>query len=112
MYQHFDLTLKKFGITGKKLSEVTGFSMTHISQFRHGKTNPSCESLQRLLDGADEIKPGAKRYFCLLLAGESSASVELSVEQLDNSQLARLLFTIADKLENQSPALAQELLSA
>jgi transcriptional regulator with XRE-family HTH domain len=112
MYQHFDKTLKEFGITGKKLAEVSGFSMTHISEFRHGKTNPSCEALERLLNGADQIKPGAKRYFCQLLAGETPQAMKTEIETMDSQQLARLLFTIAGRLESQNPVLAQELMSA
>lgn len=112
MYQHFDKMLKEFGIRGKDLSDVTGFSMTHISQFRHGKTNPSCDSLERLLDGANRIKPGAKRYFCELLAGEQIQPIHDTIDQLDDVQLARLLLTVAERLENRKQAVSQKLLSA
>lgn len=112
MHKYFDQTLKQLGITGKKLSEVTGISTTHISEFRNGKANPSCEMLERMLNGADYIRPGAKRYFCQLLAGEAPQSLESSIERLDNMQLARLLLTVADRLENQNVALVKELLSA
>jgi transcriptional regulator with XRE-family HTH domain len=119
MYQHFDKMLREFGIKGKDLANVTGFSMTHISQFRHGKTNPSCDSLERFLNGADQIKPGAKRYFCELLAGREIQPVVEVLEHLDDAQLARLLFKAADRLENRKSeppqgksALPQELLSA
>lgn len=112
MHQYFDQTLKQLGITGKKLAEVTGISTTHISEFRNGKTNPSCEMLERMLDGADQIKPGAKRYFCELLAGQDPQPIEDSIDQLDDTQLARLLFRVADRLENRKLSLSQELLSA
>lgn len=112
MHQHFDQTLKQLGITGKKLAEVTGVSTTHISEFRNGKTNISCEMLERLLNGADQIKPGAKRYFCELLADQTPQPVEDPIERLDDMQLARLLLRVADRLENRKSAIPQELLSA
>ena len=112
IHQYFDQTLKQLNITGKKLSEVTGVSTTHISEFRNGKTNPSCEMLERMLNGADQLKPGAKRYFCQLLAGEEAQPLESTIETLDNTQLARLLLALADRLENQSTVLVQELMSA
>ncbi len=111
MYQHFDRTLKEFGITGKKLSEVTGLSTTHISEFRHGKTNPSCETLQRLLDGAEEISPGARFFFCQLLAGDSLKPMEAEIQRMNNQQLAVLLQTIADAMQ-RSRDTSQQLLSA
>jgi transcriptional regulator with XRE-family HTH domain len=112
MYQHFDQTLKEFGITGKRLSEVTGFSMAHISAFRHGKTNPSCETLEKLLEGAENISPGSRVFFCQLLAGDAIKPMQTDIRKMDNQQLAVLLQTIADKLESQSPVLEQELMSA
>ncbi|MBD1823049.1 helix-turn-helix transcriptional regulator [Cyanobacteria bacterium FACHB-DQ100] len=112
MHQYFDQTLKQLGITGKKLAEVTGVSTTHISEFRNGKTNPSCEMLERMLDGADQITPGAKRYFCELLAGKEPRPVEDPIELLDDTQLARLLLKVANRLEKRKLGLSQELLSA
>ncbi len=111
MYQHFDKTLKEFGISGKRLSEVTGFSMAHISAFRHGKTNPSCETLEKLLEGAEQISPGARVYFCQLLAGEAIKPVQTDIRMMDNQQLAILLQTIADVMQ-QSRDKSQQLLSA
>ncbi|MBW4542276.1 MAG: helix-turn-helix domain-containing protein [Myxacorys chilensis ATA2-1-KO14] len=111
MHQYFDKTLKQFGITGKKLSEVTGISTTHISEFRNGKTNPSCEMLERMLDGADQIKLGAKRHFCELLAGKEPQPIEDPIERLDDIQLAQLLLRVANRLENRK-SVPQELLSA
>jgi transcriptional regulator with XRE-family HTH domain len=112
IHQYFDQALKRHGITGKKLSDVTGISQAHISEFRHGKTNPACDTLMRLLDGADQIEPGAKHYFCQLLAGRPAGnSIENTIEMMDGQQLAQLLFAIAEKLQNQrSPV--QELMSA
>lgn len=111
MHQHFDKTLKKFSIAGKKLAEVTGVSMTHISEFRNGKTNVSCEMLERLLNGADQIEPGAKQYFCALLAGEKPQSIEDTIDDLDDVQLARILYVAASRLGNRKPKASEEILS-
>jgi transcriptional regulator with XRE-family HTH domain len=111
MYQHFDRMLKALGITGKKLAEVTGVSVTYISEFRNGKTNVSCEMLERLLNGADQIKPGAKQHFCELLAGEKPQLVADTIDELDDMQLARLLHIAADQLRNRKVKVSQELSS-
>jgi predicted transcriptional regulator len=116
MYDIFDKTLRVHGITGKRLSEVTGFSQTHISEFRKGKTNPSCSTLKSLLDGMDEISPGAKRDFCMELAGTTPAFVEpaapkkLALEGMSSLELAQLLMAVADKLQEDKSA--QQLISA
>jgi transcriptional regulator with XRE-family HTH domain len=108
IHQFFDQTLKRYSIVGKRLSDVTGISTTHISEFRHGKTNPSCETLMLLLDGMEQIEPGAKQYFCQLLAGRTFDAV---IEGMDGQQLAQLLVAIADKIQSKQPAM-QELISA
>lgn len=108
IHQFFDQTLKRYSITGKRLSDMTGISQAHISEFRNGKTNPPCDTFMRLLDGADQIEPGAKQYFCQLLAGKSFETV---IDTMDGQQLAQLLIAIADKLQSKR-ILEQELLSA
>lgn len=65
-----------------------------------------------MLDGADQIKPGAKRYFCELLAGKEVQPIRNPVEQLDDIQLAQLLLAAADRLENRKLPVQHELLSA
>ena len=117
MHDIFDKTLRIHGITGKRLSEVTGFSQTHISEFRKGKTNPSCSTLQSLLDGMDELAPGSKRYFCMELAGTTSSGAEtispakkLVIEGMSSMELAQLLLVVADKLQQGQSA--KQLISA
>jgi transcriptional regulator with XRE-family HTH domain len=110
IHNFFDQTLKRYGITGKRLSEVTGYSTTHISEFRNGKTNPSCETLMCLLSGMDQIEPGARQYFCALLAGKP---IETTIERMDGQQIAQVLVAIADKLQSSpEPVAVKELLSA
>jgi transcriptional regulator with XRE-family HTH domain len=111
MHEIFDRTLRIHGITGSKLAEVTGLSTTHISEFRRGKTNPPCNTLQRLLDAIDEISPGAKRDFCMQLAGIPSSFVEpsipprkLAIDEMNSLELAQLLIAVADKLQDGKSA--------
>lgn len=70
MEKLFDATMKRYRIEAKALSELTGVSQQHISQFRLGKlkTGVTTDCLMRLLVGMDELSPGARRYFCDLLA--------------------------------------------
>lgn len=98
--QLFDETMKQYRITGKRLSEVTGVSPANISGFRNGKVNPPTDTLMRLLEGLATIEPESKVYFCQLLAGSSFAyRVPTGVSEMDRSELARLLFAVADKLK-------------
>jgi len=115
IHNFFDRTLKRHGITGKKLSEVTGISQTHISEFRHGKTNPSCETLMLLLEKADQIEPGAKQYFCQLLAGRSVSPLAMAINTMSSEELAQLLLAIAEQWQifcrrspNESPKTASD----
>jgi transcriptional regulator with XRE-family HTH domain len=108
LHQYFDQALKRYRISGKQLSDVTGISTSHISDFRRGKTNPSCEILMSLLDGADQIEMGVKEYFCQLLSGRS---FDNNIEEMDYQQLAQLLVAIADKLQSKRDSV-QELISA
>ena len=118
MHEIFDRTLRIHGITGSRLAEVTGLSTTHISDFRRGKTNPPCNTLQRLLDAIDEISPGAKRDFCLQLAGAtvsafaepSTPSRKMAIEEMSSLELAQLLMAVADKLQEDKSA--KQLVSA
>ncbi|MFL9458365.1 LacI family DNA-binding transcriptional regulator [Tolypothrix bouteillei VB521301_2] len=67
----FDQTLKKYGITGTVLSKKVGVSASHVSQFRNGKGGAvSHKTLEEMLNAMEELAPGSRLYFCLLLAGK------------------------------------------
>lgn len=72
MEELFDLTLKRYGIQGKALAALSGVSQNHISEFRNGKlkTGVTTDCLLKLLQAMDELSPGARRFFCDLLAGK------------------------------------------
>lgn len=103
--RRFDLNLKLYGITGKKLSEVTGVSQNHISEFRRGKGSVSTEVLAKLVEGMEAIAPGAGENFWPGLVpsgGLQSArgfgeQLELLVEAADEEEVEKLLLLIARK---------------
>lgn len=76
IHELFDATMKRYGVQAKALSSLSGVSQNHISEFRSGKlkTGVTTDCLYRLLVGMDELSPGARRYFCDLLAGKKNVS--------------------------------------
>lgn len=64
----FDATIKRYRINARELSKLTGVSGNHISEFKNGKRDVSSAVLLRLLDGMNELSPGAKQYFWQLVS--------------------------------------------
>ncbi len=101
IHEAFDQTLKRYGISGKTLSEVSGVSTSHISQFRNGKGGAvSHTTLEELLDAMEQLAPGSRFGFCLLLAGKNpeQSGADVLVESMDDRQLKNLLLLVAEKL--------------
>lgn len=97
----FRQTLEKYNIKGKRLSEISGVSENHISEFRRGKATVSAEILWKLLIAMDEIAPGARQYFCSLLGAEKSYSfrgelVEM-IEAATDEEIETVMLAIAKK---------------
>jgi transcriptional regulator with XRE-family HTH domain len=67
----FQQTMDIYKITGKKLSEESGISENHISEFRRGKskTGVSTKVLWQLIESMEKIAPGSRQHFCFLMAG-------------------------------------------
>lgn len=68
---------KRHGITGKAISETTGISQNHISEFVNNKRDVTSETLWRMVEALDKLSPGAWKDFCLRIAGESIVQAEL-----------------------------------
>ena len=98
MHKEFDRTVKHYKITGRELCEKVRISTAALSKFRSGKINLTTENLNLLLSAMDEIKPGSRRYFCMLLAGENPEGLAQQVEFLSSKELAALLNSVADRL--------------
>lgn len=106
MEKLFDSTMKRYRIEAKALSELTGVSQQHISQFRLGKlkTGVTTDCLMRLLLGMEELSPGARRYFCDLLAGKKNdsngfaAELEFLIEVAEPEELEIAMLQIVRRM--------------
>lgn len=109
IHESFDKTLKRYGISAKALSRAANVSEGHVSQFRNGKGGAVTHTtLEDLLNAMDQLEPGSRSYFCLLLAGKNpeQPSIDVLVESLDDMQLGNLLNAIARRV---SPRTAQPM---
>jgi transcriptional regulator with XRE-family HTH domain len=73
------------GITGKAISELTGISQNHISEYINGKRDVTTDVLWRMIEAMNEISPGAKKDLALKIA---SVRPEITYEELDEDELA------------------------
>ncbi|MBO3463862.1 XRE family transcriptional regulator [Aetokthonos hydrillicola Thurmond2011] len=83
--QAFDKTLKHYGITGKALSNQSGVSQNHISEFRRNAGNISLQTLSSLMMAMDELAPGSSDYFLSQLCHQQqngSVSLENKLERM------------------------------
>ncbi|MCL1473100.1 helix-turn-helix domain-containing protein [Argonema antarcticum] len=118
----FRQTLEYYGITGKQISQVSGVSENHISEFRRGKskTGVSTDVLWKFLEAMEKIRPGSCAYFCSQLAKaggsegisesdcpkqlESLLEMQNFVDGLSDDRLALLLMVVAGRIKNGVPA--------
>lgn len=91
---YFDRTLKYYGIQAKALSQMTGVSENHISEFRRGKlkTGMTTAKLWDLIVAMDELAPGSRKYFCMLMSGVN----EFCPKQLSVGEQLEYLIDVAD----------------
>ena len=107
IHESFDKTLRKYSISAKALSRLANVSEAHVSQFRNGKGGAmSHTTLEDLLNTMEQLAPGSKSYFYLLLAEKSieQADIEVFVQSMDDMQIGTLLTAIARRVSpNTSP---------
>lgn len=65
------------GITGKAISELTGISQNHISEYINGKRDVTSETLWRMVDAMEHLSKGAAADFGYKLTGVHQGSVPL-----------------------------------
>ncbi len=110
---YFKRTCLVYEITGKEMSEVSGVSQSHISDFRSGKCSVTVDLFWKLLMAMEQIEPGSKGYFCALLAGASeddtkdrSESFEKRlidlIQAADDEEIEIALLTIAKRWRSSS----------
>jgi transcriptional regulator with XRE-family HTH domain len=100
------------GVTGKAISELTGISQNHISEYINGKRDVTSETLWRMIEAMEQLSPGAAGDFRALLPGDGQSSVSGKV--LNNfydkeaSQLAEEMIKLGKALKgalNENPQL-------
>lgn len=81
----FDLTLKKFGVTGKSIAISTGLREATVSNFRHGSDIRS-DNLEKLI----EALPAEAKEFLFL---------KVFVDDLTTEGIATMLMLLASRLK-------------
>ncbi|MBD2778641.1 helix-turn-helix domain-containing protein [Iningainema tapete] len=108
IHQLFKQTMDRHGIRGKDLAPLAGISPNHLSEFRSGKTWISPEVFMAMLEGMEQLAPGARRYFCQLLANESLTERKQSmgeklvemIEAADDEEIDLAMLAIGKKWKN------------
>lgn len=111
----FQAVKQKHGITGKAISELTGISQIHISQFLNGKRDVSSSYLWRMIEAMDNLSPGAKKDFWLQLVkcveyDDDEVDLTALIQSMQTNELSKTLFTIAETLQRQSNSLSDNRL--
>lgn len=83
--EFFGEVKRHHGITGKAISELSGISQNHISEYINGKRDVTSETLWRMIEAMDKISPGARKDFALKIASDRP---EIPYEELDEDELA------------------------
>lgn len=108
IHEAFDKTLRRYGISAKDLSRLANVSAAHVSQFRNGKGGAvSHTTLEDIINTMEQLAPGSKSYFYLLLAGKSveEADIDTFVQSMDDVQIGSLLTAIARRVSPQTSQL-------
>lgn len=68
-------------------------------------------TLETLLDAMEQLAPGSKSHFYLLLAGKNSeqADIEVFVQSIDDTQLESLLSAIARRVAPRTSQLNEKV---
>jgi transcriptional regulator with XRE-family HTH domain len=98
----FDATLKRYRISAKELSKLTGISENHISEFRRSKGDVSTLILHNLLNGMDNLAGGSKQYFLDLLSNQKDSntlkqSLVDTIAVADEEELLSTISAIAER---------------
>lgn len=108
IHESFDKTLRRYSISAKALSRLANISEAHVSQFRNGKGGAmSHTTLEDILNAMEQLAPGSKSHFYILLAGKSveQADIDVFVQSMDDVQLGSLLTAIAKRVSPKTSQL-------
>ncbi len=79
--QYFKNVKTERRITGKSLSQVTGISENHISEYLNGKRDVTSDKLWEMMEGMDKLSPGAKEDLAELIGQARPMKVEINLEK-------------------------------
>ena len=107
----FIRTKRYYGIQGSKLSRHTGVDENRISEFinlkKDGsgkyKRDLSSTVLDTLVQGMEELEPGAKQFYIQELMGKNiklACDPKILVNSMDDRDISDLMFAIASKMSN------------
>jgi transcriptional regulator with XRE-family HTH domain len=66
---------RSHGVTGKAISQLTGISQNHISEYINGKRDVTSETLWRMVDAMEQLSKGAAADFGQKLSGVHQGNV-------------------------------------
>ena len=110
IYKAFNKTLETYGISGKALAQAANASESLVSQFRRGKKGVTDEMLDKLLGAMQTLAPGARRYFCSLVAGGESGGEESLlnvIESISEEEIPQLLIALANRWQSPQKKVLQ-----
>lgn len=102
-------------ITGKLLHKVTGIPESNLSGFFKGKSNVGIATLDKIVDGMEQISPGARQEYAQELAGiisseaNETASIERQIVSLPKESKKKLIMTIVESMTHDPEPAAVQL---
>ena len=97
----FDATVRFYRISAKQLSQLSGVSENHISEFRRGKRDISTTVLSKLVSGMDQLAPGSRQQFFQSICEHNHTSSSFAhslvdfIHQADEDELLDAMSAIA-----------------
>lgn len=105
VHQALKQTQDHYKIPSKDLAVHVGIGSQHLSSIRHGRSWPSEEVLMQLLEALEYRAPGARRYFCNLLAeADRPQVVPDKLEEMSDAALGKLLVEIGNEMARRAHA--------
>lgn len=91
--------MEAYGITPTQLWEASGVHRSRVSEILNGKVDPRGSTIEALLVGLEKVRPGARLYFCMLLAQEPNHSpIGVDIENLSLTELSTLYGLLSERL--------------
>lgn len=104
MHEILTKAMDYHGIKVRELAALVGMAPNHLTELRAGRKWVSRDNFIKLLDGMDKLRPGARLYFCQLLAGEALAPLPAPslnlidiIENASDEEIEEVLIAIGRK---------------